>query len=772
MNDQGFQKWNKLIGFSVKKYYFSKQKPIHQSISMKPLHLLFRNNPRLKQIVAFITVITILFAGIGLNYMIELKVLHSVQEHTAKNDSIILHEQYQQTIEKTMFLITQSDHNLESYIQTKDYSKLQEFTKNNEAVETKLNEVKKGYAGYVPKFLVNIFLHKAGNRISLNKEIFDTYTAEGTEKAQAMISGGDNKKNLAELTYSAQELVNALNLKIAGLNQAISYEKTSMLNLDRKWNLASLIFMLLIAFLVLYKMIETNRLNEHLSKAVQKEQQATLVKDQFISNVTHELRTPLNSIIGYTNLLLKKEHTPETKQWISAMKVSGNLLMEVINDVLDYSKLESGYIRFAREPFQLNDVLNNLRNVMQNRAESKDLSFIIEQREGVILNLVGDEKKLIQMLVNLTGNSIKFTESGSIKVEVGMLKKADDKVWLQFVVTDTGIGIDEKKLPYIFERFYQVDSALSGKYVGTGLGLPIVKQLVEMQGGTITASSAPGKGTTFEVVLPYIINTQKEEEVTEDAGELIDAVELKVPQKILIVDDNEMSRDLLGFILNERHYLFDKAENGLAALDMLKQNTYDFIIMDVQMPELNGIETTRKIRSELKIQTPVIGLSGFSRPEEQQASIHAGMNAYLTKPFDDVKLFELLDYYKDWNTQPVPLHTKLVNIEYLKRIAGGNKEYVEEVLLKAADLLPDEVKKLQDSFAANNGILLKEVAHNMKTTLSILGVKEIISNKVRELEKADISKPSEKAQMEMLVAELDVSVKNVLKELRDYLKAA
>jgi CheY-like chemotaxis protein len=358
-------------------------------------------------------------------------------------------------------------------------------------------------------------------------------------------------------------------------------------------------------------------------------------------------------------------------------------------------------------------------------------------------------------------------------VQVGVEKKAEGKAWLKFIVTDTGIGIEEKKLPYIFERFYQVDSGLSKKYFGTGLGLPIVKQLVEMQGGSITASSSPGMGTKFEVILPYTINAESEADL---AVELIqmpeNVVEKNEQRKILIVDDNEMNRDLLGFILKEHNYSFEKAENGLVALKMLRYNSYDFIIMDVQMPQLNGIETTRKIRAELKIQTPVIGLSAFSQPEEQQASIHAGMNAYLTKPVDDVKLFELLDYYKDWNAQPAPSQMKLVNIEYLERITGGSREYVEEILLKAADMLPNEVKKLQDSFAAEDAELVKEIAHNMKTTLSILGVKEFVSNKVRQIEKADISKPAEKEQMGILVAEIDQSVKVVLDELRDYLKAA
>ncbi|MBY0476036.1 MAG: response regulator [Chitinophagaceae bacterium] len=740
---------------------------------MKPIMPFIKGHPRLKRILAFAAVITVLFVGIGFNFMIESKVLDSVQEHTYKTDSVLQHEKYRQLVEKTMFLMTQNDHHLESYVQTKGTLKLLQYQSGNRLIQNNLNQVKTNYAGYIPKYLVNIFIHKASNRIDINSEILATCKVGETAKALALMNGRENKTNLTELNYSAQELVNTLNAKIEGLNQAVTLQKNALLALDRKWNIVSLIFMLLIAFLVLYKMLETGRLNVRLSAAIKKEHEASLVKDQFISNVTHELRTPLNSIIGYTNLLLKKEYRTEMKQWIYAMKVSGNLLMEVINDVLDYSKLESGYIQFANEPFQLKEVLSNLKNVMQNRADSKNLAFIMDHSGDIPAGLEGDEKKLMQILVNLTGNSVKFTESGHIKLRTSVHKKDEGRVWIQFTITDTGIGIDEKKLPYIFERFYQVDSGLSKKYFGTGLGLPIVKQLVEMQGGTITAASSPGMGTKFQITLPYKIYEGELLSALPEVKQVSAAATTNLQQKeILVVDDNEMNRDLLGFILKEHHYRVETAANGVIAIQMLKQKKYDFVLMDVQMPEMNGMETTRKIRAELKLQTPVIGLSAFSQPEEQQASIHAGMNAYLTKPVDDQKLFELLNYYTDWNAQTDTEHLKLVNIDYLQRITGGSKEYVEEVLIKAVHLLPGEVKKLHDSLEDNNGELLKEIVHNMKTTLSILGVKEIVSNKVRELEKSDLSIPADKAQMKVLAAELDHSVKVVLEELKDYLKAA
>jgi signal transduction histidine kinase/CheY-like chemotaxis protein/HPt (histidine-containing phosphotransfer) domain-containing protein len=739
---------------------------------MKPTLLLLRDHPRLKKVLAFTFVAIILVGGIVANYAIESGVLQSAQEHSAQNDSVIKHQQYQQIVEKTMFLLTQSDHHLEDYVQSGDLHKKEAFTKNSTGIEKNLQEVKSTYAGYIPKYLVNVFVHKAANRVQLNRDIVAMYDSAGRPGALEMINSFAYRSSFKDITFGEQELVSALGIKIEQLNKKITIEKAEMVRLDRRWNIVSLIFMSLIALLVVYKMVETNRLNNVLSVAIQKGQQAQLVKDQFISNVTHELRTPLNSIIGYTNLLMKKDHAPETKQWIQSMKISGNLLMEVINDVLDYSKLESGHFQFSNEPFDVKRVMSNLNTVLQNRAEAKSISLHVEVDKQLPSCVSGDARKLMQILVNLTGNSIKFTEQGSVTVATKMVKQSGEKAWIQFTVSDTGIGIDKEKLPYVFERFYQIESKTSKKYYGTGLGLPIVKQLVEMQGGEIEVFSAPGEGTQFVLMLPYTIASASE---TEKEKEVVIDKEKFVQKKILIVDDNEMNRDLMGYLLAEHKFLFDKADSGIAALQLLKQKKYDFILMDIQMPGLSGIDTTKKIRAELNMQTPIIGLSAFCQSAEQQNAINAGMNAYLTKPVDERKLLELLNHYSDWDTEPVtPQHSqlKLVNIDYLQRLTGGNKENIQDLLSKAFDYLPGEVKRLQESFAAEDQQLIKETAHNMKSTLRILGVNEQVSSKVIQIEKGNIAENSEKERIKDLIAEIDSSVQVVLQELREYLEAA
>ncbi|NCU05104.1 MAG: hypothetical protein GXC73_14075, partial [Chitinophagaceae bacterium] len=522
---------------------------------MKPLLPQLKSNPRFKHILTFIFVGLILLAGIGANYLIENNVLQSVKDHTAQTDSVIKHQQYLQVVEKTMFLVSQNEQILEDYLQSGDAAKKDAFSKNNAAIEGNLGEVRNTYSGYIPKYLVNVFVHKTTNRIQFNKEIQQVYEEVGKDSAVKMTGGFVYAASFKEIMRGERELVNALGTKIEQLNKTITSQKSEMLTLDKRWNIVSLIFMSLIALFVLYKIIETNRLNETLSVAIQKEKQAQLVKDQFISNVTHELRTPLNSIIGYTNLLLKKEHAAETTQWIQSMKISGNLLMEVINDVLDYSKLESGHFQFSNDAFDVKQVVHNLNTVLQNRAEAKNILLHVQVDEQLPDFVLGDAKKLMQILVNLAGNSIKFTEQGSVSVSTKMLKQTGDKAWIQFMVQDTGIGIDKEKLPYVFERFYQIESKTSKKYYGTGLGLPIVKQLVEMQGGEIEVFSTPGAGTQFNLVLPFTIAADVEQE---NETELIINNEKLVQKRILIVDDNEMNRDLMGYLLAEHKFIFDK----------------------------------------------------------------------------------------------------------------------------------------------------------------------------------------------------------------------
>jgi signal transduction histidine kinase/CheY-like chemotaxis protein/HPt (histidine-containing phosphotransfer) domain-containing protein len=727
-----------------------------------------------RNIVVSAAVILILFTGIGINYFIESRVFDSVKYHTSKTDLVVKYEKYKQVIDKTNFEIAQLDSKLSNYLLSGNAEQLNAYQLQLDKVEAEFSSIAGDASLYAPKYLVNIFLHKAKNKIWYKNQVLQAYEEYGKAYALKMMNGAEYAKISNEYAQGDAELVKSLNTTIAGLNQSLLKSKSALLNLDDKWNFISLVFMLLIGCLVVYQMIETKRLNNRLFQSVQKEKQAQAIKDQFMSNMTHELRTPLNSIVGYTNLLLKRNHTTETKNWVQAIHTSGKMLMEVINDVLDYSKIESGYIHFVNEPFNLDTVLYDLKNIMSNRADSKKISLSVLKDNSLPSNLTGDEKKLMQILINLVGNAIKFTEKGGVKIEVALKKNLGDKLLLEFIVSDTGIGISEKNLPYVFDRFYQIESGYTKKYSGTGLGLPIVKQLIDMQGGSIIAKSSPDAGTVFSFVLPFEEYTGQLKEETELNLAPVKSIISKQQKKILVVDDHELNRELLVSLLKEHNYSAETAANGLQAIEKLTVTKFDVVLMDIQMPELDGIETTKRIRSQLQTNMPVIAFTAFNQPAEKQACLQAGMDGYLAKPVNEPELMQMLHFYLYEQSdvdQPKETLSGLINYDQIQTIVGSNREFANHILAKAIAQIPEEMDELYKAILAKNKNETTEVAHHLRSTLGLIGAGKSILEKASNIEYADVNDARKQAEALVWYHELNQMLGTVLTELRQYIAA-
>jgi CheY-like chemotaxis protein len=412
----------------------------------------------------------------------------------------------------------------------------------------------------------------------------------------------------------------------------------------------------------------------------------------------------------------------------------------VINEVLDYAKIKSGYLHFANEPFSLKEQLAALSDIVSDKLTEKGLIYETETGADVPDNLRGDASKLLQVLLNITFNAIKFTSDGKIRVVVDCLEKSEDRVKLLFSITDTGIGIPKEKLPFIFDRFFQVQDNVTKKYGGTGLGLSITRQIVMLQGGSIDVESDEGKGTTFKFNLDFDIAKENSPVGKNKAGygyinENIIGLNtgsrvLPHNMKILVVDDNALNRDLVCHILKDFQVTFKAASSGQEALDILKNESFDVVLMDVQMPVLDGRETTRKIREVHKLHIPVIALTAFSQPAEKQRCLDAGMDAYLSKPVKEKELFETLEVFSPANTGT----ESIIDIQYLKGIATGNKEFIDSVILKIADTLPNEIKALRKAVENNDHTLVNQLSHDMKTTFAILGLHDSLSEPIRFLE--------------------------------------
>ncbi|CAH0997939.1 Sensor histidine kinase RcsC [Emticicia aquatica] len=373
---------------------------------------------------------------------------------------------------------------------------------------------------------------------------------------------------------------------------------------------------------------------------------AVKAKQQFLSNMSHEIRTPMNAIIGFTNIVLKTELDVTQKEYINAIKVSGDALVILINDILDLAKVDAGKMTFEQSPFNLSVSIDTMIQLFEAKINEKNLEFNKEYDERIPQILLGDQMRLRQIILNLVSNAVKFTTEGKITMSIRMLSKNTKKVSIEFKLTDTGIGIRKNKLEHIFNNFEQAHKETSSSYGGTGLGLAIVKQLVELQGGIIIVSSELGKGSTFGFVLDFETtqpNTQIEEK--SNLTNTISAKDELQNIKVLVAEDMALNQLLIKIILADLDFVVDIAENGKIAVDMLVANSlanqvpYDIILMDLQMPEMNGFEATTYIRQELKSNIPIIALTADVTTVDVDKCLAVGMNDYISKPIDEKLLY-------------------------------------------------------------------------------------------------------------------------------------
>ncbi len=367
-------------------------------------------------------------------------------------------------------------------------------------------------------------------------------------------------------------------------------------------------------------------------------------KHQFLANMSHEIRTPMNAIKGMTDILIRRNPKKDQKVYLDGIKQSSDSLLVIINDILDISKIEAGKVELEQEPFSINELVNNVHTIMQFKAEEKGLRLLkdIPKEE---LHVEGDSTRLRQILINLIGNAIKFTEKGLVTTSIKS-EKVGDKLNVHFTVSDTGIGIDEDRKEKIFKSFEQAYSDTSRKFGGTGLGLSISKMLVELQGGTIYVESEKGKGSQFHFTIPFtlvetIVESIKEEDSTTNAADQLKSI------RILLVEDNQFNAIVATEELEDaiEGVQIEVAENGLIAVEKLKSSSFDVILMDVQMPVMNGYEATKIIRAldSEKAITPIIAMTANVLKEEVDLCNQAGMNDFIGKPFDTEELLSKIN---------------------------------------------------------------------------------------------------------------------------------
>jgi len=370
---------------------------------------------------------------------------------------------------------------------------------------------------------------------------------------------------------------------------------------------------------------------------------ASVAKSEFLANMSHEIRTPLNGVLGMLQLL-KEESTPEEQtSFVDMAYDSGLRLLGLLNDILDFSRIEAGELELQNQPFCTRDLLNSATNVFAAACAEHKLKLIVRADDSLPSMLIGDEARLRQVLFNLLGNSVKFTPSGSVTLEAWAQPHGGDfeKIRFYLVISDTGIGIDDEKIGHVFERFTQVDGSFTRRYQGAGLGLAIVKRLMDLMGGSITVVSEPGQGTTFYLQAPLSLPApaQPAKQCAADKA----SAEPNRPLRILLVEDEEVSRLSTKLLLQKLGYTIECAADGKEAVEAFRLAPFDCVLMDIQMPEMDGVEATRLIRAletqQGRALTPIIALTAYAMPGDRERFLDAGMNDHVAKPvqMEDLK---------------------------------------------------------------------------------------------------------------------------------------
>lgn len=486
------------------------------------------------------------------------------------------------------------------------------------------------------------------------------------EFSKYLLKKGDYKKayeNLARYNIIIDELYNEEKIKkanLVGINleleeykreiDRIETEKLAQLQSLNKSKIIVLLFGVVFCFLLLllYTLFRNNnfkkKANEKLSQtnmellvAKEKAEEANILKSQFVSTISHELRTPLYGVVGITNMLLDEHKELTNSPHLSSLKFSARYLLSLVNDILQINKIEDNRIILESLTFNVSDEINMVKSSLSFLAKTNDNEVVVNIDPNIPEYLIGDKLRLSQIIMNLVSNALKFTKSGEVRIDVNLLKVEGESHFLEFKIQDNGIGIHLADQEKIFDKFVQVGRKETD-YQGTGLGLSIVKQLLGLFDSDVSLESAIGKGTVFKFVIAFDFNPERTTEIINNIQVDMSSTQIV---KVLVVEDNRINQVITRKTIEKNNYKCCVVDDGYAALEILEKENFDVILMDINMPLINGFETTRKIRLK-GIGIPIVALTAFDKAEITEEALSAGINDIIIKPFDSTKLFKII----------------------------------------------------------------------------------------------------------------------------------
>jgi signal transduction histidine kinase/CheY-like chemotaxis protein/HPt (histidine-containing phosphotransfer) domain-containing protein len=640
-------------------------------------------------------------------------------------------------------------------IATNDTTHLEGIDQKISQIENFLDSLSKDNTDTEEERLIHRLSVLAMDKKTTKDKLLLRYHTLGNMDDQTSIANPRARKISNEITSITAKIYESRKFHMVELSK----KTETMGQKARLYDISLLILLILSGSIVGYHILRQFKrqrlLIQELDVAEKKASVAAQTKENFLANMSHEIRTPLSGILGFTNLLQKRPLDETSKEFVSSIQRSGENLMAIINDILDLSKIEAGMMRITKGIFSINGLVNSVETFFVERAKEKGLTISSTIDPSIPDTLNGDATRLTQILVNLIGNAIKFTHQGRITIEIYNKHQTENEVVVGFKVSDTGIGIDKEKLSEVFERFNQGEDSITRNYGGTGLGLSIVKSLIQLQNGDIEVTSEQGKGTIFHFFIPYTIAKEQIHAIpTHDTQYFKDRS--NTPLKVLVVDDNAINQSLLKHLLSQWNIDFDTANNGLEAVEYLKNHDCDLVLMDIQMPQMDGYTATQKIREELNLNLPIIAMTAHALAGEREKCLSRGMNEYISKPVNEDELFKLISGFglkegkndKKAKTPESITAYQYIDLNYMKSVSSGDQDFERTVTKQFLEKVPAHLQEMESAYENTDFKIVKLRAHDLKSSVAIMGLLPLLEEKLNTLELTNAENPTSKQTLE------------------------
>lgn len=529
--------------------------------------------------------------------------------------------------------------------------------------------------------------------------------------------------------------------------------------------------------IIIQNITEEKKKSHELEEARNKAIEANKSKTQFLANVTHEIRTPLNAVLGFAEQLQKTKLSKKQANYLGILENAAEHLMGLVNDLLVLSKIEAGQLEHAKSSFNLRKLVQNIHKTLENRASEKGIEFRYHVDEEIESYFLGDAFRLKQILLNLLGNAIKFTQSGYAELNIYKIKNNKKSVKLRFDIIDTGIGIPKEKVEKVFDQYEQIDQQISAKYGGTGLGLTICKKLVDHQKGSISVKSEPGMGSQFTVSLSfkkvpkYFDHKEPKEQVDQDALKGL---------KILIVDDDSVNRMLGEIILKNFNCKVETAMNGKIALEKISNKAFDIMLLDIHMPDMSGIEVAKVIRKEFKnSEIKILAFTADVFKKDIKSFRSSGINDYIKKPFKEIELFNKIAKLMELDVEIASRKTsqsktkikaqKLYDLKDLYEITNGDKAFIDKMLLRFVENAEDGITQMKAELKKENIAQIGEIAHKLIPSFKHLNIQDIEQELIALKEECKINPAAPEIQQNIARITRDISavINELKREIRD-----